>query len=260
MTGRKLAFFDLDHTLLPFDTQVLFAQYVMEQDAWRRIYLLWFIPCLLPAALGWIDLRMMKRIFFSFLVGMSGSRLKTLAAEFAGKVIPNVCYPELIERIEELRGEGYFLILNSASPEIYVGEIARVLGFDAAVGTRLVLGETMPLIPRIDGDNNKKEAKIAAMKERRLIPADYDLDRYGPIPGSWAFSDSSADLPLLGIAEWGVTIHPGRKLAREAARRGWSCLVPPRPYRGRWEGKMATVLLALGMAPWFVQGGTGANH
>lgn len=257
MSGRKLAFFDLDHTLLPFDTQVLFAQFVMEREAWRRIFLLWFVPCLLPAALGWINLRMMKRIFFSFLVGMPGSRLKELAAEFAEDVVANACYPELIERIEELRGEGYFLILNSASPEFYVREIARVLGFDAGVGTRLVVGETMPLVPRIDGDNNKREAKIVAMKERRLIPADYDLDLYGPIPESWAFSDSSADLPLLGIAEWGVTIHPGTRLGREAAKRGWSCLVPPQPYRGKWEEKMATVLLALGLAPWFLQIGAG---
>lgn len=260
MSRRKLAFFDLDHTLLPFDTQVLFAQFVMEKEAWRRIYLLWFIPCLIPAALGWINLRMMKRIFFSFLLGMPGARLKELAAEFAGEVVPNACYPELIERVEELREEGYFLVLNSASPEVYVTEIARVLGFDAAVGTRLVVEETMPLVPRINGDNNKHRAKIDAMKERRLIPADYNLDQHGPIPESWAFSDSSADLPLLRIAEWGVTIHPGKKLATEAARRGWSCLVPSQPYHGKAEGKMATVLLALGLAPWFLQNGSGANH
>jgi len=242
----RYAFFDLDHTILPYDTQVLLAQYVMTREPWRRVYLLWFIPCLIPAALKIFDFRMMKRIFSSYLFGMPEERLKKYAEDFVNEVVVNVAYPEIVAEIIRLKNEGYTLILNSASPEFYVREIARVWGFHHYIGTNLILADPMPILPKIEGPNNKFAAKITAMKDRRLIPADYE-PAAGPFLGSWAFSDSPADIPLLSIAEHAVTIHPGKALAAKAAEKGWATRLPSRPYRGKWGGKIATLRLALGL-------------
>ncbi len=242
----KYAFFDLDHTILPHDTQVLFAQYVMTREPWRRIYLLWFIPCLIPAGLKIFDLRMMKRIFSSYLFGMPEKRLQKYAENFVDEVVVNVAYPEIVAEIERLKNERYTMILNSASPEFYVREIARVFGFHHYIGTNLILQDPMLILPKIEGPNNKFAAKISAMKDRALIPADYD-PAAGPFPGSWAFSDSSADIPLLSIAEHAVTIHPGKVLAAKAAEKGWATRLPPRPYQGKWGSKIATLRLACGL-------------
>ncbi len=40
----SFAFFDLDHTLLPFDTQALFANHMLQQHRGRTAYLLRFAP------------------------------------------------------------------------------------------------------------------------------------------------------------------------------------------------------------------------
>lgn len=47
---RRFAFFDLDHTLLPFDTQALFCNFILQREGWRRVWLLWFLPCVPLAA------------------------------------------------------------------------------------------------------------------------------------------------------------------------------------------------------------------
>ena len=145
------------------------------------------------------------------------------------------------------------MILNSASPEFYVSKISRHFGFDHYLGTDMAVTETMPFLPKITGPNNKHEAKIVAMEERGLIPPGYYTDKK-TFPGSWAFSDSSADIPLLSIAEHGVTIHPGEKLAEAAAQNNWSTMTPRRPYGGKWGAKLATFRLALGLGKKYLQG------
>jgi len=239
---RGYAFFDLDHTLLPHDTQALFCNFVLRREGWRRVYLLWFVPCLPLAALRLLGLRTMKRVFSSYLVGMRRDRLEALAGEFVASDFETELYPEVVAELERHREEGRLLVLNSASPGFYLEAIASRLGFDHWIGTAMEVPERMPWLPRIDGPNNKHGAKIVAMRERGIIP-----EGEGPLPDSWSYSDSSADLPLLKLAERGVMIHPGKRLAEEGTRAGWSELKPRRPYRGRWGGRLATLRQIVGL-------------
>ncbi len=239
---RRFAFFDLDHTLLPFDTQALFCNFVLAREPWRRVWLLWFLPCVPLAAVGLLPLRTMKRLFLGYLVGMSRDRLEALVAEFLETDFEAALYPEVVAEVERHRKEGRVLVLNSASPDFYLGGIAAKLGFDEVFGTRVPLPEKMPLLPVIEGPNNKHGEKIAAMRLAGLVPEEPPV-----LAGSWSYSDSSADLPLLELAEHAVMIHPGAKLAAIGAARGWRTMTPPRPYPGRWSGHLAAALQACGL-------------
>ena len=75
-------------------------------------------------------------------------------------------YREMRAKLEEQRAAGNFLILASASPEFYVAEIGRELGFDLTLGTVV---ETGPLFP--DLENHKGAAKVARLN--KLLPASY---------------------------------------------------------------------------------------
>ena len=255
---EKLAFFDLDRTIVPHDTQALFAQFVITKQPWRRVYLLWFLPCLIPALLGLFDLRAMKRIFFSFLWGATSKQVKSWADQFAGEVVPNVAYREVISEVERLRSEGYTTVLNSASPILYVEGIARHFQFDHYIGTELTILDRMPFLPAIRGPNNKHAAKVEAMQKRGILPHNWDHSK--PLPKSWAYSDSSTDLPLLELAEHAVTVHPGRKLREIAHVRSWEILTPPRPYSGKWGDRLAEISLALGLGGRFLSRPASANH
>lgn len=239
---RGFAFFDLDHTILPFDTQAFFCNFVLRREGWRRVYFVWYLLALPLAALRILDIRTMKRVFASYLWGMKRETLQRYVADFLETDFPAALYPSVVEEIERNRAEGRILILNSASPEFYLAGISEKLGFDHFIGTDMKVEETMPFLPKIDGPNNKHGEKVDAMRERGLIPPDLSM-----IGDSWAYSDSSADIPLLSIAEHGVMIHPGEKLESVGLEHGWRTMSPPRPYAGKWGGRWAMLLQALGL-------------
>ncbi len=238
----RYALFDLDKTLLPHDTQALFCNYVLRREGWRRIYLLWFLPCLPLAAVRLLSLRTMKRLFFSCLAGMRREALEEYVADFLESDFSAALYPAVVAEVEKNRAEGRVLILNSASPEFYLRGIGEKLGFDHVIGTALEVPATMPFLPVITGPNNKHGAKVTAMKERGLIP-----DGGTMLADSWAYSDSSADLPMLELVENAVMIHPGAKLAAAGARHGWRTMTPARPYSGKWSGFLAASAQACGL-------------
>ena len=80
---RGYALYDLDHTIIPFDNQVLFCNFVLRREWWRRVYWLLFIPLIPLAMVKVLSLRTMKRVFSSYLVGMPEAKLRAYAKEFA---------------------------------------------------------------------------------------------------------------------------------------------------------------------------------
>lgn len=222
------ALFDLDQTLLPYDTQALFCNFVLQRHGWRRGYLGVFAAAAPLRAMRLISTGGLKRAFLSYLWRMPRARLTELAHEFAEKIVPPLLYPEIMAEVEKHRAAGRTLILNTASPEFYATAIARVLKFDHCIGTRVLFPrDRLPLIPRLDGANNKHEEKLKRM--RHLMPADRSL----PLPGAWAYSDSMADLPMLRYVEYPVVVNPDAFLHRIAQEEQWPILRPARPHQSR---------------------------
>jgi phosphoserine phosphatase len=153
-------------------------------------------------------------------------------------------YPELLAVIEEHRAAGRTLILNTASPDFYPQEIAKMLGFDHCVSTKMEAAPVMPLMPRLLGLNNKREEKIAAM--RREVPA-FAAATPEQLLDSWSYSDSAADLPLLELAGNKVLIHPNAELEQMGRERGWEVMRPARPYKDHAGGVWCSMRQALGV-------------
>lgn len=239
---RGFAFFDLDHTILPFDTQAFFCNFVLRREGWRRIYFFWYLLALPLGAVRLLNTRAMKRVFASYLWGMKRETLEGHVRDFLATEFPLALYPSVVAEIERNREEGRILILVSASPEFYLEGIAAQLGFDHYIGTKMIVEDRMPFLPKIKGPNNKHEMKIAAIREMGLIPPDSLM-----LGNSWSYSDSPADIPLLSIAEHAVMIHPAKRLASVGLDRGWRTMTPPQPYPGRWGGRWSMLLQALGL-------------
>lgn len=225
--ARSFAFFDLDHTLLPFDTQSLFCNFNLRRARGRTVLLAPFFPFALLRALGLVRTITVKRAFLAHLAGMTRDTLLASTREFAERVVNPWIYSELRAAIEEHRRAGRILVLNTASPDLYAGEISRVLGFDHCIATRFEITDPMPLMPRALGRNNKHAEKIERMKTD--IPEFAAADAPS-LAESWSYSDSAADLPLLEIAGHPVLVHPRGRLAALGRERGWRILRPPRPY------------------------------
>jgi HAD superfamily hydrolase (TIGR01490 family) len=224
------ALFDLDQTLLPYDTQALFANFVLKREGRRRLYLGLFAAAAPLRAVRLLGAAGMKRVFLSYLWRMPRARLTELAHEFAETIVPPLLYPEIMAEVERHRAAGRTLVLSTASPEFYATAIGRVLKFDHVFGTRILWkSDRMALIPKLDGLNNKHAEKIKRM--RHLFESELSL----PLPGSYAYSDSAADLPMLRYVDHAVAVNPDKQLAEAAEVEQWTILRPKRPQQTKLQ-------------------------
>jgi len=219
-----IALFDLDGTLLAWDTQLLFRRHVIHREPWRALLLPVFLGSL--ALFPILKLGGLKRAFLSYLWRMPTPTLAAHARSFAATIVPTF-YPQLREALENHRRQGHFLILSSASPDIYVAEIGQILGFHLTLGTALAPTPTCPLWPKLV--NHKGAAKVERL--RQSLPPSYFAD--GKLRGSHGYTDSRADLPMLELCHAASVVNPDAALATLAHAAGWHILRPPRPWRNR---------------------------
>ena len=245
-SARGYAFFDLDHTLLPHDTQALFCNYVLQQERWRTLLHLLFLPFAVLRALGMISTLRAKRAFMGYLWRMPLRKLQRYATEFAQHSVLPWTYAEVLSEVERHRNEGRILVLNTASPEFCARDIAEILGFDYCVATKTRLTDPMALHPVI-AENNKREEKIEAMLAE--VPGVAELTADERNDYCYAYSDSAADLPLLEFGGNAVLIHPSPHLATLGIRREWSLMHPRRPYGSRLGNLLAIARQVLGLYP-----------
>jgi phosphatidylglycerophosphatase C len=245
-----IALFDLDGTLLAWDCQLLFRHYVLRRKPWRGVFLPLFLM-VLPAA-GLLGAGRMKRFFLSYLWLMSPDELAIHSRGFASSVMPAI-YPELRDELDELRAKGDFLILASASPEFYVSEIGRELGFDLTLGTVV---ETGALFPKLV--NHKGAAKVVRLQE--VLPESW-FD-HGKLRHCHGFTDSRADLPMLELCDAVTVVNPSPELTALAERSGWRILRPWRPWRNRLDLvlRVLALLTGIGSDPGGLRARSGKNH
>jgi phosphatidylglycerophosphatase C len=234
---RGLALFDFDGTLIPWDTQVIFADHVLRQAPLRRLYLPFFATFApFYKILGDEGL---KRVFLSYLWRARREEIEGWAREFVADWVPAKCYPEVVAMLERHRAAGHLTVLASASPEFYVSEVGRVLGFDLALGTRVDFGATMPLLP--DLRNHKGAEKVRRLSEILGAPGAEGWE------ASHGYTDSTADLPMMRACRAGTVVNPSSRLSAIAESRGWEVVRPPTPWKGPRDKALRILRFAAGI-------------
>jgi phosphoserine phosphatase len=218
---------------------LLFRHHVIRAEPARLFSVPLFIVFLPFAKL--LGTENLKRIFHCFLWKMPPQRLAELSREFAAKLLPHI-YPELKTAVARHRQADHLTILSSASPECYVAEVGKLLGFDLSLGT---VFEDDGFFP--DLVNHKGADKV--MRLRKLLPSSYFHE--GKLIRSHGYTDSTADLPMLGICNNATLVNPGEKLTAIGQSKGWSILRPTRPWKSKLEKSCRILLLlfALGNNP-----------
>ncbi len=197
-----IALFDMDGTLFGVDSQMRFARFVLRRHGWRRLYLLFVLPCGLLRALHLIGTPAMKRAFLSYAWGMSKETLEKDTTDFVQQELLPALYPEVREKLEAHLHAGDTTVLCSASPDWWVQKFGAALGFTHVVGTPLeAICTRVSLMPRIPAPgNNKGENKLTRLAAIGITHADI------------GYTDSKADLPMLSICEHAVLVNPKEAL------------------------------------------------
>jgi len=211
-TARAVALFDLDGTLTHRDTLLPFlAGYLVRHPA--RVARLWRLaPALLEFALRGRDRGRLKSRAIGAVMGADGrAGIHAWAEEFVAALGPGEKFrAEALAQVEAHRSAGDHLVLLSASPDLYVPLIGRLLGFERTVCTEIRwAGE------RLDGglnsENRRGEEKVRCLERLR---AEY------PHAAVVAYGNSTSDLPHLRRADRALLVNGNPAARRQAARAG----------------------------------------
>lgn len=217
----NLALFDLDHTLLPLDSDHEFGEFLIRKglvdeathrarnDAFYQQY------CDGTLVLG-------DYIQFSTSAwrGLDATKQAALQQDFMAEVVFPAIQPQAVELIERHRAQGDLLAIVTATNEFVTRPIADAFQVDDLIAVRLVRDETGQVTGEIDGVPSFREGKIARVEQwlsaqgRQL--ADFDRVSF--------YSDSPNDLPLLERANDPVATNPSPALEAVAVERGWRIL------------------------------------
>lgn len=235
----QAAFFDLDKTIIARAALVAFsgplhrAGYLSRWLVLRALYGQFVFHYF-----GADDERMaqMREAALRVTKGWPQAQIRSLVEETLGEVIDPIIYAEALDLIREHKAAGHRVYVVSASPEEVVVPLTRHLGADQAIATRARLDDTGLYTGDVEfyAFGPFKAQAIRAEAERRGI----DLD------GSFAYSDSATDLPMLEAVGHPVAVNPDRELLKAAAERDWEVRVFERPISMRSRRPVPTARTA----------------
>jgi HAD superfamily hydrolase (TIGR01490 family) len=227
MTHVEAAFFDLDKTIISRSSSLALSRPMYRAGMVSRGALLRGAYAQLVYLLVGADEKKMERLKEGMLAltkGWERSQVEELVRDVIIDVIDPFVYQEALDLMELHRSERRRIYIVSSSPEEVVRPLARHFGVSGVIATRAKV---------VDGRYTGELAFYCA-GEGKADAVRALADRVGiDLEGSYAYSDSVSDLPMLTAVGHPVAVNPDRELRREAEQRGWDIREFRRPVRLR---------------------------
>ncbi|MEZ5445404.1 MAG: HAD family hydrolase [Gammaproteobacteria bacterium] len=212
-----LALFDLDHTLIDGDSEVLWGEFLGERgwvqpQEYRREALRFFDLY----KSGRLDMNEFLDFQLHFLSQHPMETLLALRAEFVREKVEPMLLPKALAVVADHRRRGHTTIIVTASSRFITEPLAELYGVDHLIATEPEIRE---------GRYTGRAAGVPSYGAGKVTRLEQWMEQHGgTLAGSWFYSDSHNDLPLLRRVENPVAVHPDPVLAAEAAERGWQVI------------------------------------
>ncbi len=216
----NLALFDLDHTLLPLDSDYAWGEFTTRigwtdpvdfarrNDAFFAQY-----------QAGQLDVHEYVR-FATEAVRQRGPQAAAEAHErFMTEVIRPHIRPQALALLQQHRDAGDLLVIVTATNEFVTRPIAQALGVQELVAVELARGADGWITGDIQGTPSFRDGKVTRVTDW-LRARGLDWARVN----TTFYSDSTNDLPLLEAVNTPVATNPGAGLRAIAQTRGWRIL------------------------------------
>lgn len=220
---RVAAFFDLDKTIIATSSASAFARPLYASGLLTRRDVLRTAFARTLFQLGGADAVQTERLraaLASTVTGWDVAELEALVADTLETAIRPVVFAEALELIAAHHRAGHDVVIVSASGAEVVEPIARLLGADDLVATRMEV---------VDGRYTGNVASYAYGPAKADAIRELAAARGYDLAASHAYSDSITDAPMLEAVGHAAVVNPGRALRRLATERGWQVLTFARP-------------------------------
>lgn len=218
---RNLCLFDLDDTLLPFDSDHAWGEFQISlgwvneadfrrrNDAFYRQY-----------QEGRLDVHAYVDFATEALRARSPQEAQAAHALFMRDVVQPRLLPAALSLVRDHQSRGDWIALVTATNDFVTAPIARALGIHHLLAVRLERGPGGTITGRIEGTPSYREGKVVRV-EAWLGERGASWDGFQRIS---VYSDSVNDLPLLERATDAVATNPSPALETIARQRGWRIL------------------------------------
>ena len=209
-----LAIFDLDNTLLNGDSDHAWGEFIADlgvvdaatyrqhNDAFYNDY-----------CRGELDIFAYQRFVLGVLVGKPLEELARWHAQFMREKIAGMILPKAEALIAQHRAQGHTLMIITATNAFITAPIARHFGIDHLLATEPA---------RQNGYYTGDVVGTPCYREGKVERLTAWLQQHGQtLDGSWFYSDSHNDLPLLSRVQHPVAVDPDDTLRQHATQSGW---------------------------------------
>jgi len=213
---KAAAFFDLDRTIIATHSATAFTGPLFKGGLITRKDVLRASYAQFVYLIGGADHQQSERVrvFLSSLIaGWDVAQVDQIVAETLHDLISPTVYAEALELIEEHHRAGRDVVVVSASGEALVRPIARLIGADHVIATRLEVA---------DGKYTGEIAYYAYAENKASSMAHLAATRGYDLSASYAYSDSVTDVPMLQAVGHPVAVNPDKALRKHALDAGWT--------------------------------------
>ncbi len=210
----SLAIFDLDNTLIAGDSDHAWGEFLIQNQivdpvTYRQSNDLFFKQY----QDGSLNIDEYLEFALKPLANKPISTLKTWHAQFMADYVEPMRLPLADKLLRDHRQAGDYLLIITATNLFITEPIAELLGVDEILATNLEIKNGV-YTGKSDGTPCFQNGKVSRL---RAWLKDSHLD----LAGSYFYSDSINDLPLLELVDNPFAVDPDEKLAEHAKIHNW---------------------------------------
>ncbi|MEF9964612.1 MAG: HAD family hydrolase [Comamonas sp.] len=218
--GTRLALFDLDHTLLPLDSDYEWGEFTLrkgwcDKQAFGSRNAAFFADY----QKGTLDIHAYVRFATEAIRKLGQQAADEAHRAFMQEVIEPHIQPAARALLQQHRDAGDTIVIVTATNEFVTRPIARALGVEHLLAVNLARDASGWITGEIEGVPTMRAGKVTRMEawmaERGL--------RWDSVDSIF-YSDSMNDVPLLEKVNTAVATNPDDRLRQLAAERGWRIL------------------------------------
>lgn len=212
----SLAIFDLDHTLLDGDSEVLWVEYCTELGVLNQSHVEQADRYFEDYAASRLDIAELQRFMLKPMAELEPDHLEQLRSEYYPAKIQPIVRDWMMNRVDWHHRRGDTVLVMSATSDLITEPVVEGLGLDILLATQ---GEKKNgrYTGEITGTPCFREGKVERLEQWRH-------EHGHSLEGSWFYSDSHNDIPLLEVVEFAVAVTPDAQLRRRAKDSGWLLL------------------------------------
>ena len=222
----EAAFFDLDKTVISKSSSLALTRPMYRAGLVSRSAMLKSVYAQLVYLLVGADEKKMDRLKESMLAltrGWHRDQIDGIVREALAELDPYI-YLEALDLMDLHRALGRKVFIVSSAVEDVVRPLSERLGEVGVIATRV----------KIEDGRYTGELEFYCYGAEKAVAIREIAERDGiDLAGSYAYSDSATDLPMLQAVGHPVAVNPDRDLRREADKRGWQIRDFRRPVRLR---------------------------